>query len=154
MWIGTTPRPAAKTFENYAFEKTADNRLTGNVAEKFIAALTELESARDVELIVALFAEDCEIGNVAASKKFRGIEGARQFWTHYRSAFKDLCSIFQNEIYSGNQAKLEWTTEGKSKNNRKIKYEGVSILETDGEKIKHFYAYFDQKHLQRQITKQ
>lgn len=150
--IETTQRPAANAVKNYAPKKATDNRETKNVAEKFIGALTELESGRDVELMVALFTDDCEVGNVAASKKFRGIEGARRFWTHYRAAFKDVCSIFQNEIYSGNQAKLQWTTEGKSKNGRKIRYEGVSILETEGEKITHFYAYFDRKNLKRQIA--
>lgn len=154
MMIETMPRPAAKAFKNYEFKKATDNRATENVAEKFIAALTELESARDVELLIALFAVDCEIGNVATSKKFRGGAGARHFWTHYRNAFKAVCSIFQNEIYSGNQAKMQWTTEGISKNNRKIRYEGVSILETEGGKITHFYAYFDRKKLQRQFIEE
>ena len=125
-----------------------------HIAEKFIGALTELESDHNVELIVALFADDCEVGNVIVSEKFRGIEGARLFWTNYRATFKDVCSIFQKEIYSGNDAALEWTTEGKSKNGRKIKYEGVGILETKDEKITRFCAYFDPKTLGRQITKQ
>lgn len=128
--------------------------MANNTAEKFVGALTELESARDVELIVALFADDCEVGTVAAPEKFRGIEGARQFWTNYRSAFKDVCSVFQNEVYFDNEAVFEWTTEGKSKNGRKIKYEGVSILKTKGEKITRFCAYFDPKILGRQIIKQ
>jgi len=123
-----------------------------SVAEKFIGALTELESASDVEQIVELFAVNCEVGNSVISEKFQGIEGARRFWTNYRHAFKDVCSIFENEIYFGNKARLDWTTEGKSKNGRRIKYEGVSILETEDGKITHFYAYFDQKKLKRQIT--
>lgn len=154
MMIETTPRPAAKAFGNYAFKKEpADNRLTKNVAEKFIAALTELESARDVELLVALFADDCEVGNIVVSEKFRGVEGARRFWTSYRAAFKDVCSIFQNEIYSGNTALLEWTTEGRIKNGRKIRYDGASYLEMKGEKIARFHAAFDPKNLERQMTR-
>ena len=76
------------------------------------------------------------------------------FWTNYRAAFGDICSVFQNEVYFDNEAVFEWTTEGKSKNGRKIKYEGVSILETKGEKITRFFAYFDPKTLGRQIIKQ
>lgn len=124
-----------------------------NIAEKFMGALSELESSHDVELIVALFADDCVIGNVLVSEKFRGITGARRFWTNYRATFKDVCSIFQKEIYSGNDAALEWITEGKSKNGRKIKYEGLGILETDGEKITRFCTYFDPQNLW-QITEQ
>lgn len=127
--------------------------MANNTAEKFIGALTELESASDVELIVALFAEDCEVGNIVISEKFRGIEGARRFWTNYRAAFKDVCSVFQNEVYFDNEAVFEWTTEGKSRNGRNIKYEGVSILKTKGGKITRFCAYFDPKILGRQIIK-
>jgi len=138
--------------ENYKLKKGTDNAVTKNIAEKFIGALTELESARDVEMLVALFADDCEIGNIVVSENFQGLDGVRRFWTHYRAAFNDVCSIFQNEVYSGNKAQLEWTTVGKSKNGRKIKYDGVSILETENEKIKHFYAYFDTQILKKQIT--
>ncbi len=98
---------------NYSLNKRTDNRVTENVAEKFIEALTELESARDVEQIVSLFADDCEVGNIVISKKFRGTEGAQLFWTYYRAAFRDVCSIFQNELYSGNQAK--WNRQPKAK---------------------------------------
>ncbi len=121
-------------------------------ARNFVAALTELESARDVESIVALFADDCEIGNVAAAENFRGRDGARQFWTNYRDTFGDVCSIFHNEIVSDGSIALEWTTEGKSKNGKMVKYEGVSILETDGGKITRFHAYFDPNKLGQQIN--
>lgn len=151
--IETLERPTMKAVQNYAFKQEADNRVTQSVAEKFIEALTELESARDVELLVALFADDCEVGNIVVSEKFRGAAGARRFWTKYRAAFKDVCSIFQNEIYSGSTARLEWTTEGRIKDGRKIRYDGVSFLEMSGEKITRFHAHFDPKNLARQITK-
>lgn len=117
--------------------------MSEKIAYKFIAALSELESARDVESMVALFADNCEVGNVVATENLRGTEGAREFWTNYRNTFGDVCSIFLNQIYSDDNIALEWTTEGKTKNGNKIKYEGVSILETEGEKITRFYAYFD-----------
>ncbi|MBC7796127.1 MAG: nuclear transport factor 2 family protein [Pyrinomonadaceae bacterium] len=117
--------------------------MTRNIAEKFMGALTELESGRDVEMITALFADDCEIGNAAEQERFRGTEGARKFWTNYRNVFKDVCSIIQNETYSDNNAVLELTTEGKIKNGRKIKYDGISVMETESEKIVRFYAFFD-----------
>lgn len=139
--------------ENCPSSRKANQPTAKSVAEKFIGALTELESARDLEPIVTLFADDCELSNIAVSNGFRGIEGARRFWRQYRDTFKDVCSIFQNEVYFDNEAVFEWTTEGKSKNGRKVKYEGVSILETNGEKITRFHAYFDQKNLGRQITK-
>ena len=136
---------------NHTNNTKVNNRVARSIADKFIGALIDLESARDVEQIVMLFADDCQVGNVLAFEKYRGIEGARRFWTNYRANFGDVCSVFQNEIYSENNVVLEWTTEGKIKNGRKIKYAGVSILETEGEKITRFYAYFDSKHLEQQI---
>lgn len=151
--LETTERAIETSAKNYASNETAEDiRATKNVGEKFIGALTELESARDVEQIVALFADDCEVNSVPASEHFRGIEGARQFWTQYRDAFKDVCSVFENENYSNDAAVLEWTTMGKIKNGNKIKYEALSILETRGEKITRFYAYFDPRNFGRQST--
>ncbi len=143
----TTKVSVTEEIENYPSGKSADDRITQNITERFIGALSELESAHDVELMVALFADDCEVGDIAAPKLFRGVEGARRFWTDYRDNFKDVCSIFQKELYSDNKARLEWTTEGKIKNGGKIKYAAVSILETEDEKITRFYAHFDKQHL-------
>jgi len=137
----------------YPVNKLADNRLTVKVVDEFIEALTELESTRDVEPLIALFSAGCEIGNAATAGKLYGTAGARLFWTNYRAAFKDVCSIFQNEIYSGSEAKLEWTTEGRSINGQKIKYSGTSIFETEGGKVTRFHAYFDQKDLARQLSR-
>ena len=41
--------------------------MSEKIAYKFIAALSELESARDVESMVALFADNCEVCNVVAT---------------------------------------------------------------------------------------
>jgi hypothetical protein len=42
-------------------------------------------------------------------------------------------------------------TKGSSKNGHAVEYEGVSVLEIEGDKIKRFYAYFDPRKLGRQI---
>ena len=126
--------------------------MANNIADKFIGALSELESERDAELIVSLFDGNCEVINVAATEIFRGTEGARRFWTNYREGFKDVCSVFQNETYSDNNAALEWTTEGNNKNGQKIRYVSVGIIETKDEKITRFYAYFGTKNLGRRTT--
>ncbi len=99
-----------------------------------------------------MFADNCEVGNVAATENFRGIEGAREFLTNYRDTFGVVCSVFRNQIVSDGRIALEWMTEGKSKNGKKIRYDGVSTLETEGEKLTRFYAYFDLSNLRHQIT--
>lgn len=123
-------------------------------AEKFIEALGKLEQERDLDTIVSLFAENCEVGNVVASENFEGAGGAREFWKNYRQTFGDVKSEFHNKIISEGAAALEWTTTGTGTDGAEIEYDGVSILETAGGKITRFYAYFDPHALGNQIKKE
>lgn len=122
-----------------------------NISEKFIEALRDLEADGKVENIVALFADDCKIGNVTLTETLQGADGAREFWTNYRKTFKDVSSKFKNKIAADGTSALEWTTVGTSEKGHEINYEGVSILETEGGKISRFYAYFNPSELASQI---
>lgn len=124
------------------------------IAEKFVEALGKLEAERDVETIVSLFGDDCEVGNIIAPEKFHGAEGARKFWTTYRETFGEVSSSFRNRIASEKNAALEWKTEGTNSRGQQISYEGVSILEMANGKIKRFYAYFDPSLLGEQMKEQ
>lgn len=126
--------------------------MSEQVARKFVEALGRLESGRELDGIVALFAEGCEVGNVVSPEKFGGREGAREFWgAKYRDTFGEVRSTFRNVFATENRAALEWTTEGTSSDGSPVKYDGVSLLETDGELITRFCAYFDAGSLGRQI---
>lgn len=120
-------------------------------AEKFIEALYELEQNENVEPIVGLFADDAEVGNVTLTESFSGADGAKEFWTNYRKTFGEVKSEFHNKIHSENVSALEWTSVGTSSNGGEINYDGVSVLEFDGEKIKRFFAYFNPAKLGHQI---
>ena len=126
--------------------------MTQKIAEEFINALRHLESTSDADPIAALFDADCEVGNVIASEDFHGPERARDFWRRYQDNFGEVRSDFRNRIVTDNRIALEWISEGKSKTGKDVKYEGVSILETDGDKITRFYAYFDSGKLGHQIV--
>ncbi len=123
-------------------------------AEQFIEALGKLEAERDVETITALYAEGSEVGNIIAPEKYEGREGARRFWTIYRDTFNEVRSTFRNRIITDDRAALEWTTEGTSINGAPIKYDGVSILEMDGDRIARFRAYFNAEDISRPIKQE
>jgi ketosteroid isomerase-like protein len=126
--------------------------MSKEIAEKFVGALGGLEAGRDLESIVSLFADDCEVGNVVTPEPFRGREGAREFWgAKYRDTFGEVRSTFRNVFASENFAALEWTTEGTANDGTPIRYDGVSLLEIDGERIRRFRAYFDAGALGRQL---
>ncbi len=124
-----------------------------NIAEQFIEALRGLEESRELEAMVALYAPESEVGNVNAPEKFTGPEGAREFWTKYRDTFGEVRSTFRNRIIDDARAALEWTTEGTTANGAPFSYEGVSILEIEGDRITRFRAYFDPEALGRQIER-
>ncbi|MBC7798160.1 MAG: nuclear transport factor 2 family protein [Pyrinomonadaceae bacterium] len=125
--------------------------MSKEIGENFVAALRELEESRNVEKIASLYAENAEIGNVVAPKKFIGRDGARDFWTKYRETFSEISSEFRNKIHTENQSALEWTTTGKSNGEKDIIYSGVTILEIENGKISRSCAYFNSENLGKQI---
>ncbi|HEX8500025.1 MAG TPA: nuclear transport factor 2 family protein [Pyrinomonadaceae bacterium] len=126
--------------------------MSEQLARRFIEALGRLEAGRELEPITELFAGESEVGNVTSPEKFHGREGAREFWgSKYRDTFGEVESTFRNVFVTDAGITLEWTTEGTSADGSPVKYDGVSILETDGEKITRFRAYFDAGDLGRQI---
>jgi limonene-1,2-epoxide hydrolase len=125
--------------------------MSNEVADDFVKALRKLEENRNVEPLVELHTEDCEVGNVSVSGTFRGHEGLREFWTSYRSTFGEMKSEFRNVFATEDGAALEWTTEGTS-NDDAVSYDGVSILEVEGGKVRRFMAYFDTRDLTPQVV--
>ena len=125
--------------------------MSKGVADGFVEALRKLEENREVEALVEIHTEDCEVGNVAVSETFRGHDGLREFWTSYRSTFGEMRSEFLNVFATEEGAALEWTTEGTSDGDT-VSYDGVSILEVEGGKVRRFMAYFDPRDLAPQVV--
>jgi steroid delta-isomerase-like uncharacterized protein len=125
--------------------------MSKEIADSFIGALRELEENRDVEALVEIHAEDCEVGNVAVSETFTGHDGLREFWTSYRKTFGEMKSTFRNVFATEEGAALEWTTEGTS-NGDAVSYDGVSIIEVSGGKVSRFMAYFDTRDLTSKVV--
>jgi steroid delta-isomerase-like uncharacterized protein len=119
--------------------------------QQFIDALEQLESSRQHDPMISLFADGCKTGNVLAPDHFEGKEGASRFWQDYRGSFGDIRSEFHNRIESENQAALEWVAHGSTSHGQPILYRGMTLLEFEHGKIKRFMAYFDPRGLGRQI---
>ena len=126
--------------------------MSKEVADKFVEALWKLEEDRDVEALVEVHTEDCSVGNVAVSKTFSGHDGLREFWTDYRKTFDEMKSEFRNVFADDSgHAALEWTTKDTEEGDT-ISYDGVSILEIEGDKVARFMAYFDSRALTKQVV--
>ena len=125
--------------------------MSKEVAGNFVEALRLLEEDRDVEALVKIHTEDCEVGNVSVPGSFKGQDGLREFWTEYRKTFGEIKSTFRNVFATEEGAALEWTTEGTS-DGESVSYAGVSILEIEGDKVRRFMAYFDTRDLTPQVV--
>ncbi|HZI11414.1 MAG TPA: nuclear transport factor 2 family protein [Myxococcus sp.] len=121
-------------------------------AQRFVDALLRLEQSGDLEGIVALFSDDAQVSNVASPRVFSGKDGARQFWTEYKGTLGQVKSTFRNMIEAGDRVALEWETQGTARNGAAVDYEGVSIIEWDGDRIRRFYAYFDPHALGQELA--
>ena len=120
--------------------------------QRFIDALGSLEQNKDVEPLASLYGDDAEVGNVVSAHEFRGADGARDFWLRYRDSFGEIESTFRNVIENEDHAALEWTSHGTSADGAGLEYEGVSILEFDGDRITRFRAFFDPSKLGHQLA--
>jgi ketosteroid isomerase-like protein len=121
-------------------------------ARRFVEALTKLEESGDSEPLLSLFAEDAQVSNVASRRTFHGRDGARDFWREYKGMLRQVKSTFRNMIESGDRVALEWESRGTAHNGAAVDYEGVSIIEWDGDHISRFYAYFDPRVLGLELS--
>jgi hypothetical protein len=119
------------------------------ITRRFMAALIALEREWNVDDIVSLFNEHCDIGNVVSPNVFVGRDGAREFWTTYRAWFGEVESSFHKVIDNDNHSAIEWSSRGTSATGQLVTYEGVSILEFENGRISRFRAYFNPECLSR-----
>ena len=126
--------------------------MTMERAQRFVEALTQLEETGDAEPLLALFGEDSEVSNVASHRTFQGRDGAREFWKEYKGMLRQVKSTFRNMIASADRVALEWESSGTAHNGAAVDYEGVSIIEWEGDVISRFYAYFDPRVLGMELS--
>ncbi len=113
------------------------------ITEKFIAALAELHRNRETERLVDLFAENATLSKVGMPHQEQGKQGAREFWQRYRDVFDAIDANFLHVTSDDQVAFLEWTSEGTLREGSDFRYQGVSVLEADGDLIGSFRTYYD-----------
>jgi limonene-1,2-epoxide hydrolase len=122
------------------------------LTEKFIDALHRLEETGDVDVIAALFSDDAVLSNPMTIHDQAEAGGAKAFWSGYRGAFSAIESEFINVVENDGVALLEWRSDS-TFDGQSVSYSGVSVIESDGDKIKAFRAYFDPRELVAKVGK-
>ena len=129
-----------------------EHSVSMNVTRRFMDALDTLERYGDVDYIVSLFGELCDVGNAVSRNAFIGRDGAREYWTTYRAWFREVGSSFHNVIAQDGRSAIEWSSTGTSMKGHHVRYEGVSILEFQDDHIQRFRAYFNPEALGRAVA--
>ena len=121
--------------------------MASQMAEKFMQALQQIEQTKDVAPLVALFANEAEVSNIALNEPLRGQEGVREFWQKYLEQFQHIHSefnqVFEQQAEAGGHIVLEWRSEGTLRHGAPINYRGVSILEISDDRVQRFRSYYD-----------
>jgi hypothetical protein len=128
--------------------------MTQEVAYRFIEALAALEQREQIDPILDTFSEACDLANSGSPETHHGKLGAREYWNKYRSNFRNIQSDICNIIIGDNSIALEWTAHATDRSGRALQFNGVSILDTRGQSIIRFRAYFDSRHLAERIPAQ
>lgn len=122
-----------------------------NVTYRFVEALEALEREWNIDDMVSLFSEQCDVSNVVSPNVFFGRQGAREFWSIYRRWFGDVESFIHRVVFTDRHSAIEWSTRGTSSAGYLVSYEGVTILEFENGQISRCRAYFNPEHLARRV---
>lgn len=110
---------------------------------RFVRGLQRLENRGEVEELISICTEDISLSNLSRPNQVHGIAGAYRFWRDYAFSFLKIHSRFSRVTETEDRAVLEWVSEGILPNGLPIVYEGVTILDFSGDRIRRFKSYFD-----------
>ena len=113
------------------------------LTEEFMRVLQRFEATGDLTPLLEMFDEAAEALNLGRTEAARGKEEVEGFWRDYRSIFRAIRSEFTHVIEGKDGAVLEWISRGQLLNGEPVEYKGVSVLETDGDRIQRFRTYYD-----------
>jgi limonene-1,2-epoxide hydrolase len=128
--------------------------MTQEVAYRFIEALAALEHDEQIDPILDIFSEACDLANSGSPDIHEGKQGARDYWHKYRCNFRTIQSDISNIITGDNSIALEWTAHAIDRSGKEMQYNGVSVLDIRGQTIVRFRAYFDTRHMNEKIPPQ
>ncbi|MCU0548582.1 MAG: nuclear transport factor 2 family protein [Leptolyngbya sp. Prado105] len=121
----------------------SNQKTEGSLAERFMQTLQQIEETKNVDPLVALFAEDADLSNLVMHQPIQGHKMIQQFWQNYLSVFDQIHSRFTYTSEGNGTITLEWVSEGTLSSGEPFSYRGVSILETQNGKVQHFRTYYD-----------
>ncbi len=109
-----------------------------------VAAYFAALRAMDADAFTAMFATDGVTHDPVGTPPHAGHAAIRQFVTGIFGLF-DTVGLTEDHVFvAGNGAAVKWTGRGRGKNGAEVTFEGVDVMEVNGEgKIRVLHAYWD-----------
>jgi hypothetical protein len=104
--------------------------MTGELAQRFIVALDNLERHGDVGLpeMVQLFSPMARLISSRRPGELTGERGARRYWTEYRATFPTAHTEVYEITTNDRCAALFWTTRVTNADEPPVDYDGATLL--------------------------
>jgi steroid delta-isomerase len=108
--------------------------------------------AMDTEAFVATFAPDAMSYDPVGAPPAVGHDGLRQFFEAIAGAFEKVGLSEDHIFIAGNGAAVKWTGQGRGKNGRDVRFEGIDIFELNDEGlIQTIRAYWNPAEVMMQL---
>ncbi|HVR00238.1 MAG TPA: hypothetical protein VMS16_15755 [Mycobacterium sp.] len=113
------------------------------IVDRFVAALGDLHSTRDVGPLVELFADDATLRKLGMPHEERGRRARAASGVNTATSSAASAHLSDTSQVVTGIAFLDWTSEGTLSNGADFRYAGVSVLEARVESIDSFRTYYD-----------
>lgn len=122
--------------------------LVSKAVKAYFAALR----AMDIPAIVNTFAADAISYDPVGAPPNEGHQKIREFFETITVAFKEVGLTEDQVFIAGNAAAVKWTGTGLSKQGRKVKFEGIDVIEVnEAGKIQTLHAYWNPAEMVAQL---
>jgi steroid delta-isomerase len=121
--------------------------ISRGIAEYFAAI-----RSMDQERFVNSFSEDAVSHDPVGAPPIVGHQKLGEFFQAITGAFKEVSLVEEQIFIAGNGAAVKWLGTGISKQGRKVRFEGIDVLEfSESGKIKNLRAYWNPAEMTAQL---
>jgi steroid delta-isomerase-like uncharacterized protein len=119
----------------------------------------EIFNQANLDLVDEIYAPDCVLHDPTMPEDTRGVEGAREFYSMYRSAFPDTEITIEDQVAEGDKGATRWTARGTQQgemmgvppSGNRVEVAGMTISRSEGGKIVEEWNNYDALGLMQQI---
>jgi hypothetical protein len=113
------------------------------LSARFVRALRALENELDLQPLVQLYVDNCELTNPVSEGPYVGIDGVRRYWREYLDAFQLIRTEFTTMLDGPQGSALEWISSATLPEGRPVEISGVTMLRSTDARIASMHVYFD-----------